>query len=161
MDIEKIFENYTQLENTFLDKLINNNKNILSTLQTINTEMGIRELKKNEEECKEREAKLEHIRNSKKHSTNPRSRQKINKMLKNNGRKEISNFLHWNVTTNKNNRHGTVYELILPVIENALKVGGHAATDVITIDIGSIDLNIDLKDAFTQETENIRKVIEE
>ena len=163
MDIDTIFQEYINLQDSFLEKLKQNNQEIKTTLDTIHTEMGIRELKKNEEECKERDKVLSYLQStrSKKHSINPQTRQAINKVLKANGRQEISNYLRWNVTTNNNNRHGAVYELILPVIEQALKVGGHAATDVITIDIGTIDIDIDIRNAITEQATSIRSIIEE
>lgn len=161
MDIDTIFQNYVQLENNFINKLITENQEIRDTLNTIQTEMGIRELRPDEEECDKRNEVLEKINRSKRHSTNPRTRQAINKVLRANGRQTISNYVRWNVTTSKNNRHGAVYELILPVIEQALKVGGHAATDVITIDIGSINITVDVKQAIQQQAGSIRTVIEE
>lgn len=161
MDIETIFEEYTQLHDTFLDKLITDNQELKTTLKTIQTEMGIRELQQEEEECEQRNHTLANLKKSKRHSTNPRTRQAINKVLRANGRQEISNYLRWNVTTDRNNRHGTIYELILPVLEQALKVGGHAATDVISIDIGNINIDIDIKQAIQQQASSIRAVIEE
>lgn len=161
MDIETIFEEYTQLQDTFLDKLMADNQELSTTLKTIQTEMGIRELQQEEEECEQRNHTLTNLKKSKRHSTNPRTRQAINKVLRANGRQEISNYLRWNVTTDRNNRHGTVYELILPVLEQALKVGGHAATDVISIDIGNINVSIDIKQAIQQQAGSIRTVIEE
>ena len=65
MDIENIFQEYTNLTDTFLDKLKQNNQELKTTLQTIHTEMGIRELKPNEEECNQREATLNSIKKSK------------------------------------------------------------------------------------------------
>ena len=161
MDIENIFQDYIKLTDTFLDKLQQDNQELADTLQTIHTEMGIRELKQNEKECQQREGVLNRIRKSKRHSTNPRTRQSLNRMLKSNGRQEISNYLHWNVTTNNNNRHGTIYELILPVIQQALKIGGHAATDILSIDIGTINASINVESALKSQVSNMRSIIEE
>ena len=161
MDIDAIFKNYVQLNDNFINKLTTENQEIADTLKTIQTVMGIRELQQNEDECKKRAEVLGKIKKSKRRSANPRTRQAINKVLRANGRQTISNYVHWNVTTNKNNRHGAVYELILPVIEQALKVGGHAATDVITIDIGNINIGIDVTQAIQQQAGSIRTVIEE
>ena len=161
MDIDQIFKDYINLTDTFLNKLQQDNKELQTTLQTIHTEMGIRELSQNEEECKIRNTTLNKIKNSTRHSTNPKTRQAINRVLKQNGRQEITNYLRWNVAAPKSNRHGTVYELILPVIEQALKVGGHAATDVISIDIGTINIDIDTESAIKSQISSIRSVIED
>lgn len=161
MDIDTIFNDYINLDNSFLNKIQNNNREVLATLQTISTEMGIRELKENEEECKKRDAVLSEISKSKKRSTNPRARIALNTVLKRHGKQQISNYLRWNVTNKSNNRHGSVYELILPVIEDAFKVGGHAATDVITIDIGTINIDVNLESTMKTYASSIRSVIEE
>ena len=160
LDIESIFTNYTATSNTFLDRLKQNNQDIITTLQTIRTEMGIRELTAQEDECKERQRVLDKLTNSKK-TTNPKTRQRINSILKAGGKTAISNYVRWNVTTSRNNRHGAVYELILPVLEGGLKVGGHAATDVITLDLGTIHLSVDAEAAIRSQVNSIRSVIEE
>ena len=160
MDIENIFKEYTQMENNFLDKILQNNTNVLQTLEMINSEMGLRELKSGEEECRERERILGKVRNSKTHSTNPETRQTLNDILSSNGKQEISNYLRWNVTTAHNNRHGNIYEFILPIIENSLKVRGHAAVDILTMDLGEISLSIDTKELIYSRVDQMRKTIE-
>lgn len=162
MDIEQIFINYTNQTDTFLNLVQQNNQQALLILQSIETEMGFKELKPKTKEFEERQIILNKLSDPKsKHSTNPRTRQTINKVLKRAGQTEISNYLSWNVTTASNNRHGTIYELIIETIEKGLKIGGHAAADIITIDIGTIGMNIDLHNLLQNTAISIKNTIEE
>lgn len=162
MDIEQIFIDYTNQTDTFLTMIQQNNSQALSILQSIETEMGFKELKPKTKDFEARQAVLNKLSNPKsKHSTNPRTRQTINKILKRAGQTEISNYLSWNVTTAKNNRHGTIYELITETVEKGLKIGGHAATDIITIDIGTININVNLQNLLQNTAVSIKNTIEE
>ena len=59
---------------------------------------------------------------------------------KNLGNHGISNKMTWNITTPFNNRHGIIYEYINTVLDNALKIKGSAAADILSL--GKIDLTI-------------------
>lgn len=162
MDIEQIFINYTNQTDTFLNLVQQNNQQALLILQSIETEMGFKELKPKTKEFEARQAVLDKLsRPNSKHSTNPRTRQTINKILKRAGQTEISNYLSWNITTAKNNRHGTIYELIVETVEKGLKISGHAATDIISIDIGTINIDINLQNLLQNTAISIKNTIEE
>lgn len=162
MDIEQIFLNYTNQTDTFLNLVQQNNQQALLILQSIESEMGFKELRPKTKEFEARQAVLDKLSNPKsKHSTNPRTRQAINKILKRAGQTEISNYLSWNVTTAKNNRHGTIYELIIETVEKGLKISGHAATDIISVDIGTINVDINLQNLLQNTAMSIKNTIEE
>lgn len=162
MNIEQIFIDYTNKNDTFLTLVQQNNQQAILILQSIETEMGFKELKPTTKEFEQRQAVLNKLSNPKsKHSINPRTRQTVNKILKSAGKTQISNYLSWNVTTNRNNRHGTIYELITETVEKGLKIGGHAATDIISIDIGTINMNVDLQNLLQTTSLSIKNAIEE
>ena len=166
--LKQLFLDYLNTPSYFLQSLNTNSQHLAAINETLTETLGIKQLT-NQKEIEERNELIKKRKNRKIKGTD---------MYVNTGAKKLStkfpdlykvisqtDFIKWNNKNSdsvKQGRAGSLYELIKQAISPALKVKGHAATDIITVNLGTLegDLNYDLEDLIFKNLNDFKKSIE-
>lgn len=163
--LEQIFNQWETTSPTYLLQCLDNNMTAFEEIiQQIGNFMGFEEILPDSKDGLKRAKDIK----------NRATRKNNNNQYNNKGRrmlKEITNgsllkkieykdWIHFDI---KNGRHGTIYEMIQTVIGPSLKVEGHAATDTISVNIGTIngDISPQFQNSIMDAVKELKKYIED
>lgn len=165
--VEQYFQEYKGTPTYFLQSLEANNIHLQEIQRAATELLGFKQLT-GQEEIEARQKKIQNniYRKSKGGAIINAGARKIKKSapdlyasLKN------TSFIEWNTKGKdsvKQGRAGALYELIQVAVNRSIKVGGHAATDTFSADVGQLKgkINLDLDNFFYTQMSSVRNAIE-
>lgn len=166
--INQYFQEYKGIPTYFLQSLEANDQHLQEIQRAAEELLGLKQLTKKEEiDARQRKIKNNIYKKSKKGAIVNAGARRIKKssqslydIIKN------TSFIEWNAKGKdsvKQGRVGALYELIQVAINRSLKIGGHAATDTLSIDVGQLEgrMNTSLEDLLYKSMDSTRDAIEE
>ena len=156
--ITELWEQYESQSDAFVQKLKNETKEALEIIEMAENIIGLQELKEGSAAYKKRLALLEKQEKSKTKEKRNQSSRDVTKIMEKRG-KELNKFIDWKVTSGVNGQHGLLYELAQALKQGGSKIRGGAATDIIVLDIATIDIKF--KSQIDEQVSNIKLALEE
>ena len=167
LEIDELFKVWEQSEQEIFQRIKNNGEELEELFQTIRTQTGLREVKEGSKEYNRNIKRLEQNRKTETGRARSAANKKLSAIV---GQDKLSPKIAWSLETinadgtvsKKRNAHGALYEAIKAALNRrTTKVGGTAAVDIITLDIGSLNLDIDITNQLEEQTKDIVKIIED
>lgn len=157
--VDKVWLEYEQAQTRFLTALQNETQEAQEIIDTIRTQIGIKEIDKVGDIYEKRQELIQKQLKSKTRDKRNQLNTLLTQILGDNPNSEFSQYFSWTVTTGINGQHGRIYEILPTVLETAFKVKGSAATDIIVPDVAKLE--IQFQDEIIDRTRDIKQAIEE
>lgn len=159
LNIEEIFKKYTEKETNLMQTLKLQNEEAHTLIQSIQEQTGLSSTVNKDSEKKYEENKRLLEKNLSTRADKPLldNYKKVKKRFGN----KITPEVTWSLKGS--GVHGSIYELILPVINSAFsqKISGHAATDVLTLNLGTLEVNVTIQQQIQEQYKQIAKSLED